>query len=103
MWKKILILSIAFYCLILLQTSFLVHFSIFGIIPNFVLIVVILWNFFEQPKSDLGIYSALIGGFFIDVFSSRPIGFYILILVILAIFIKFILKKHVRIPIIERA
>ena len=97
MSKKILILIIALYCLTLFQTSFFVHFSIFGVIPNFVLIAVILWNFFEQPKSNLGIYSALIGGFFLDVFSGRPIGFYILI------FIKFILKKHVRIPIIERA
>ncbi len=86
--KKILISVILLYFLALLQTSFLVHFSISGIVPNLILILIILWNLFEKKGGSLGMYNALIGGFFLDVFSNRPIGFYILILVILAIFIK---------------
>lgn len=101
MVKKILILILFFYILVLLQTSFLVHFNIKGIVPNLVLVSVILINFFEKPKEYLGFLSAIIGGFFLDVFSENFIGFYILILVGLAIFIKFILKKYVRTPIIK--
>lgn len=102
MYKKILISIIIFYFLALLQTSFLVHFSICGIVPNLILIVVILWNFFEKPKNYCGLYSAVIGGFFLDIFSNRFIGFYILILLALAIIIKLVLRKHVRIPFIEK-
>lgn len=93
--KSILILIFVCYFLVLLQTTFLV--------PNLILILVILWNFIEKSKNYFGIYSALISGFFLDIFSSRPIGFYILILLVSAIFIKFFIKKYVRIPAIERA
>jgi len=103
MWKKILVLVIFFYFLALFQTSFLAHFSIFGFVPNLIFIIVILWNFFEKPKKTLGIFSALIGGFFLDVFSSRPIGFYIFILGAMSLFIKLIIKRYVRIPFIEKA
>jgi len=102
MIKKILISIIIFYFFVLLQTSFLVHFSIWGIIPNFILILVIFWNFFENSKKFLGLHNALIGGFFLDIFSNRIIGFYILILLAVAVFIKLVIKKHVRIPFIEK-
>jgi len=96
MIKKVLILIVVFYLLTLLQTSFLVHFNIKGIIPNLVLITVILLNLFEQPKSYTGLISAFLGGFFLDIFSENFIGFYVLILVGLAISIKFIFKKYVK-------
>jgi len=105
MLKKILILILPFYFLVLLQTSFLVHFSIssgwwVGWSPNFILLAVILINFFTPDHSELwwGVGSAFIGGFFLDIFSSSPIGFNVLILVALAFFIKIILKRYVRIP-----
>lgn len=103
MFKKILILVILLYFLALLQTSFLVHFRILGRVPNLILILVILWSIFEKPKKYYGITNALIGGFFLDIFSSRPIGFYILILLTLVIFLKIIIRKYVRIPFAERA
>ena len=99
---KILITAILFYLLILLQTTFLVHFNICGIVPNLVFISIIIWNIFEYPKKNLGLFSAGIGGFYLDVFSNRPMGFYILILIGLAVIIKFILKKYVQIPFLER-
>ena len=103
MFKKILISIIVFYFLVLIQTSFLVHFNILGIVPNLVLISVVLWNLFEKSKNYSGLYAALIGGFFLDIFSSRFIGFYVLILFTLAIFIKLIFKRYVRIPFIEKS
>lgn len=100
---KILILFLFFYILTLFQTSFLIHFKIFreeffswGL--NLVFLAVILINCFAPLKERSGIASAFIGGFFLDVFSEYFIGFHILILIALAFFIKFILRKHVRIP-----
>ncbi len=102
MLKKILISIIVFYFLVLIQTSFLVHFTIFDAVPNIVLILVVAWNLLEKRKNYLGIINALIGGFFLDIFSNRFIGFYVLILVGLAIFIKLIFKRYVRIPFIDK-
>jgi len=102
MFKKILILIIVFYFLVLIQTSFLVHFNILGIVPNLVLISVVFWNLFEKSKNYFGLYAALIGGLFLDIFSNRFIGFYILILFTLAIFLKIVFKRYVRIPFTEK-
>lgn len=103
MFKKILISIIVFYFLVLIQTSFLVHFNILGIVPNLVLISVVLWNLFEKSKNYFGLYAALIGGLFLDIFSNRFIGFYILISFALAIFLKLVFKRYVRIPFIEKS
>ena len=106
--KKILILIPFFYILTLFQTSFFIHFNIFlgggflGWALNLILIAVILITVFD-PHTKIGVGAAFIGGFFLDIFSENFIGFHILILVILAFFIKFILRRYVRIPIIKRA
>lgn len=102
MIKKIIFLIPLFYFLVLIQTSFLVHFKIFGIVPNLVLITVIFIALLEKPKEKLSITSAFIGGFFLDIFSENFIGFYLLICLTIVLFIKFILKKHVQIPKIRR-
>lgn len=101
MIKKTLAFIIFFYVLALFQTSFLVHFKIFGQIPNLILISVIIINFFEGPKYYSSFFAAVIGGFFLDIFSDKPIGLSILILLIISFFIKFILKKYVQIPTIK--
>ena len=99
MIKKALILTLFFYLFVLLQTSFFVHLKIFGFLPNFVLILVVLINLLERPKNQLGILAAFIGGFFLDIFSSSFIGFNVLILLAVAVFIKLVLRKHVWAPI----
>ena len=99
---KILIAIILFYFLAILQTSFLAHFIFFGITINLILISVIIWNFLENPNDHSGIFVALIGGFFLDIYSSGLICFNILILVSIAIFEKIILKKYVRISFLEK-
>jgi len=100
--KKTLILILFFYTISLFQTSFLIHFSILRSLPNLILISVILMNFLEEPKEDSAIPSAVIGGFFWDIFSERPIGFGILILLGVTLLLKLILRKYVRIPTLER-
>ena len=99
--KKIIILFFCFYFFALLQASFFPHFSL-GHLLNLVLIVVVLINLFEARKEKSGLFSAFFGGFFLDIFSENFIGFWILILLAISIFIKFVLRKHVRLPIFKR-
>lgn len=105
MIKKIIILILFFYFLILFQTSFLVHFNWQGIVPNFVLIALIFINLFEKPEKKLGIVAGFLGGFYLDIFSlsfQGFFGFYTLISLAISLFIKFILRKHVRFPVIKK-
>ncbi|MDP3991119.1 MAG: rod shape-determining protein MreD [Candidatus Nealsonbacteria bacterium] len=99
MLGKILILALFFYFLVLLQTSFLVHFRIFGFALNFVFIAVVLINIFEKPQKYSGMAAAFIGGLFLDIFSAGVIGFNVLILVVLAFLLKTFFKKYVRLSI----
>ena len=106
--RKFLILILSFYILALFQTSFLVHFDILGYVLNFILIATILINLFENPQKNLGITSAFIGGFFLDIFSGHFlginfIGFWISILLAISFSIKFILRKYVRTPFFKKA
>lgn len=90
--KKVLISALVFYFLILIQTSFLVHFAIFSVVPNLILISVVIFNFFENPRKNSGFLIAVIGGFYLDLFSNFQIGVSIFSLVILVFLIKKFLK-----------
>ncbi len=107
-FKKILIALFVFYFLSLFQSSFLVHFSFAGITLNLIFIIVLLLSIFENKKISEQLYKekfwlkystlgAILGGFFLDIFSSQFIGFHILILLGTVAVIKIILKKYVRI------
>jgi len=96
MTKKILFSIIFFYIFVLFESSFLVHFEIFNKIPSLILPIVILWNILEKSKEQTGIFFAFFAGFFWDIFSSNFIGFHILILMGLAVLIKFVLKKYLQ-------
>lgn len=103
--KKIFIFILFFYILVLLQTSFLIHFNIFlsGFLGgSLILIAIFFINLFEKTEEKSGLFLAFFGGFLLDIFSENLFGFYILILMVIAIFIKFILKRYVRAPSIKR-
>jgi len=105
MLKKFLLLVLGLYFLTLLQTSFSVFFDVHGMIPNLVFIAVIFLNLFTSPGFWWGEISAFVGGFYLDVFSFSITGFfglYTLILVSSALFIRFIFKRHVQIPVIKK-
>jgi len=93
MLKKIILIIFGFYFLTLLQASFFIHFS--NYVPNLVLIAVVLINLFEKQKSAFGIFSAFVGGFFLDVFFGPYIGYYILICFLTSLFIKLVFKRYV--------
>jgi len=91
--KKILLSVFLLFFLVLIQTSFLVHFDISGVNLNLVLIAVVLVNFFERPWRKRGLVVAAIGGFYLDLFSDFRIGVSVLTLFILALLIKRILRS----------
>jgi len=104
MFRKVILILFLFYILALIQGSFLVHFTIFGVFPNLVLIFVLLINIFTPLNDWFGVVSALIGGFFLDIFSAGFFGFfgfYTLVFLTLSLFFNFILKKYVEIPFIK--
>ncbi|MFH1656202.1 MAG: hypothetical protein ABH956_00315 [Candidatus Nealsonbacteria bacterium] len=96
---KILLIILFIYFLAVLQTTFFVHFGDFF---NFILILVIIWNLIEESKKISGILIAGIGGFFLDIFSNGLIGFNILLLIAISIFIKLVFVKYVRLPILGK-
>ena len=87
--KKFLFFVLFFYILILVQNSFLSHFSFDGVFLNIILIALVLLNFFEDPRKKTSVLAAAIGGFYLDIFSDFYIGTSMAILIL----ISFLAKK----------
>lgn len=102
MKKKELLFIIVIYFLVLAQVSFFPRFGIFSN-PwiqniNLVLLLIAIVSLFEKQKNNTGIMGAVFGGLFLDLYSERFFGFWILALLSLAVLIKFIVKRYVRLP-----
>jgi rod shape-determining protein MreD len=91
---KTLILIPFLFFLILVQTSFFVHFDLCGTIPNLVLISVVLINFFEDPRKKSGLIIAGVAGFYLDLFSNFQLGISIFLLVLFTLLIKREVKRY---------
>jgi len=87
--NEFLILIPIFYFLIIFQQSFLVKFSIFGVIPNLVLILVFLLNFLVKTdrEKNLRMILSFIGGLLLDIHSGLLLGSWALNFLIIAILI----------------
>lgn len=90
MIKRILLLILLFYVLVLLQTAVLFNF------PLVIIAVVLINVFYNKESFSAGIASAFIGGFFLDIFSSGTLGIWTLILVASSCCFQLIFKKYVR-------
>lgn len=97
---KVFLLVPLFFFLALFQTSFLVHFPIFGIVPNVIIIVFVLFHLSKALRSRIGLASAVIGGLFLDVFSGAPFGFWVVILIAASFTIEIVMNQYVRTPIV---
>lgn len=86
--KKFLVFPLLYF-LVLFQYSFFPLFGVRGIIPNIILILVCLWNFFEKADDNFGILMGIGAGFFLDIFSSTFFGTSIILLLV----VSFIFKK----------
>lgn len=105
---KISVLILFSYFLILFQNSFLIHFNIFGVFPNLILILVCLLSFFsaqglargeyasgvgpasggENPHQYFGLIPVIAAGFFLDIFSDSFFGISAIFLIVIYFFIK---------------
>jgi rod shape-determining protein MreD len=103
-YKKTSVAIIVLCLILLLQTSFLVHFGLFGYVPNLIVVFLIFWNIFDRDKNLIssGLIASIFGGLLLDLFSSRIIGFNVAIMIAMSFFIKVIFKNYVRVPFIER-
>jgi len=93
---------ITLYTLTILQTSFFVHFFPHGVVLNLVVLSIIVFSFLEKPDSQFGLVAALFGGFFLDMFSTKPIGFWTLSLVAFVLLLHIVLKNYVQRPILKK-
>lgn len=96
--KKGIILFFSLYVLVLLQLSFFPFFPVKNYYLNLVLIAVIIINLSEKPERKVGLFLAFWGGFLLDMYSEKFIGFWILTLLVISIFIKSFFKRYVRNP-----
>lgn len=87
-----------FVALSLLQVSFLPHFPLWGVVFNGTGILLVLWAFGESPTSFLSIFGAIAGGATLDVFSATFFGFWILLFFFGVLFVKYIVRNYVRLP-----
>lgn len=100
---KSIIIVVAFYILAIIQVSFVSRFSFlfaFGWLGylNFVALAAIGIALFERSRNNVGWLAALWGGFFLDLYSERFFGLWIVALLAAVFIIKRILKRYVRIP-----
>jgi rod shape-determining protein MreD len=93
---KFFIFGFLFYFLYLFQMSFLPFLNIFQV--NFLFFLVLLINIIEDPQKNNGLYCAFFAGIFSDLFSSYFFGLITFIFLLMAILIKYILLRYVRIP-----
>ena len=94
--KKGILIVLGFFILSLLQVSFLPHFAIEGWVINIVLLSFIPIAVLASVKN--GLVAALAGGFFLDIYSHLPFGFWIVIFLALFFCIRYIGKNYVRLP-----
>lgn len=102
MKKKEIVFIAALAALAIAQASFAPHFKLFAAgwfeWINFVDVAVAVFAVFEHRRNKFGWLAAFCGGFFLDLYSGRFFGFWIILLLALVALIKFAIKKYVRIP-----
>jgi len=84
---RFILIILLLFLAILLQTTLLTHLSIFGVLPNLVLIIIILVSLTNNWQKSL--ISALVGGLLLDLFSGLPLGTFSLSLVIISFIFNF--------------
>ena len=92
MWFKYFTLILLFCLIAILQSSIMIYFSILGFIPNIIFILFLVIIFFEEKNEyDLGFWSLVIAGFFMDILLPYFFGISLITLLIIYILEKFAL------------
>jgi len=92
--RKFIILFFILYFLSLFQTSF---FNFLKVQPNFILVLFLTLLIFEKQKKS-GLFIAILGGLFLDIFSDFILGTtiitFVLIYLLMMIILKFVRKVN---------
>lgn len=95
MTKRLFIIFL-FFVISMLQVSFLPHFTLAGWVINIVLISLVVLASFASLAT--GVQAAVTSGFFLDIYSSLPFGFWIILCLSLFFVMHYILQNYVRLP-----
>jgi hypothetical protein len=101
MTRKELAIIAALGFLVIIQVSFAPYLALpvkwlswLNLVDLAVAVVVL----FEKRRHNMGWAAAFWGGIFLDLYSTRFFGFWIMVLLAMVAFVKLVLKKYVRIP-----
>ena len=94
--KKVIVPSLIFYFLVVFQASFLAYFKFLSYMPSLAIIFLIFLNIFEKPQEKSVLITSFVSGFILDVFSSKPFGFYALIFLSASLIIRLVIKKYLK-------
>ncbi len=86
MWFKYPLIFLAMFIVAIMQNSLLAYFNIAGYFPNLVFIFFFSLVFFENKKEyELGLFTGLVAGLFLDVMSTSYFG--ISVIALLAVYL----------------
>lgn len=74
--------------LAMLQTAVLPLFPLFGLVPVWILLVVIIWSMLRGPQE--GVVWGFFGGLMLDIFSAGPFGLNAMALTLVALLVTFL-------------
>ncbi len=94
--KRFLILFLVLVLLVVLQTTFLFRFDLYGINFNIVILYILFLNLFEKEEKETGLWIGGIGGFLLDLYSSYYFGAFTIGLLISSLLIKIIRRKYLK-------
>lgn len=74
--------------LAMLQTAVWPLFPLFGLVPVWTLLVVLIWSLLRGPQE--GVVWGFFGGLILDIFSAGPLGLNALVLTLVALLVSFL-------------
>jgi len=92
--KKGLFVILFFYLLLVFHTSFLANFKLSSSVPNLAIIFFII--LILTGKNNLAVILAFPAGLMMDIFTSRFLGFWVLILLSFIVITEYGVKKYIK-------
>lgn len=99
--KRALLISFFFFFISLFQFGFLPAAFPFISLPNILIIITLIYTFIENPDKNGAFIGAIVAGLLNDLVSPY-FGFYTIIIFSLVYILKFLLKKYVQLPSLQR-
>ena len=88
---RYLVLILIFFLAVIIQTSLLPFINIYGVKPNLVLILLLIWAIAKEFKNIWGLI--ILAGLFLDLFSGLFFGVSMLSLLVTFFFIDLVSQK----------